>query len=196
MILAPANVVEVYLAGAPMWESWDWAATQAVNAQMLPFVQQLDPNDPLPADPRLVLPLTVAGFMLYRALHVDTGGAPRNSVAVVMAVYEEIARGIVILDRCFSDAATRKIRGEVSEDFLTDFAETVDAAQTLLLHAIRLGPETWDLILRCGLGTGCRLRKPYYVSRPGERSPHARCRTALSRTKAPSVTSKHRTRKT
>lgn len=195
VILAPVNIVAVYLHEQPMWNSWDWPETAAVNARMWPFVQRLDINDPLPDDPRLALPLTVAGFMLYRALHVDPEGMPRDHPNVVMDVYAEIAQGIAILDKRLIRAAQQQIDGDVSQAFLGDLAHTTNVAETLLLHAVRLGPEMWSLILRCGLGTDCRLGKPYFVSRPGERSPHGRCRTALARRKARPVTSKPRAQK-
>jgi len=184
-ILAPANIVAVYLHAHAMWKSWGWAETAAVNAKMLPFVQRLDARDPLPDDPRLALPLTVAGFMLYRALETPPAGKDRTSPAVMMDVYREIAEGIIILTGCLEDAARRQIRGDVLEDFLGHFAHTVAVAETLLLHAVRLGPEMWALILKCPLSSGCRLGAPYYVTPPDTGKPHSRCRTAKSRAKAP-----------
>lgn len=77
VILAPLNVVVVYVRDSPMWESWSDSATAAVNARMLPFVQQLNPGDPVPDDPRLALSLTVAGLYLFRALHVGPCAARR-----------------------------------------------------------------------------------------------------------------------
>jgi len=34
MILGPANIVAMYLHEHPMWNSWDWPETEAVNTRM------------------------------------------------------------------------------------------------------------------------------------------------------------------
>jgi hypothetical protein len=184
MILQPANIVEVFLHRHPMWKSWDWSETEPVNTRMWPFVQGLDVDDPLPDDPRLALPLTVAGFILYRALHVNPEGKRRDHPDVVMDVYGEIAQGIGIIEKRFTDAAQRKVNGEVSEEFQENFAHTVSVAETLLLHAVRLGPDMWDLILRCVLGAGCKDGEPFYVSRPNDKgASHRACRLRKHRAK-------------
>lgn len=176
-ILTPVNVVARYLASHPMWESWEWDATRDVNALMLPFAQALDRDDPLLDDARLALPLTVAGFMLYRALHAV---GPRDpDAAVLRAVYDEIRQGIVIIDRIF--ARLFEIKGVYSEQFVLDFTSVVDAAEMLLFRVIRLEGEASGLILRCPLGTRCKVGEPFYVTSPTQRGPHPACRTAASR---------------
>ena len=88
------------------------------------------------------------------------------------------------VEKCFSNAIQRKLNGEVSEDFLADFAHSVMTAETLLLHAVRLGPEMWDLIRLCPLGAGCRYGQPFHVPRPNDKSAyHPACRTSKSRAK-------------
>jgi hypothetical protein len=184
-ILAPANIVAVYLHTHPMWKSWQWADTAAINAQMLPFVQKLDPTNPLPDDPRLALPMTIAGLMIVRALHVQrVPRAPRaNRMIMIQDIYQEIIDGVVQVDAVWTDVVKRKLAGEVSAAFLQDFTEVQEAAQTLLLRP-NAGEEGWDLILRCHLGGGCRQKPPtpYYVPPPGGAG-HGACRTAASRAK-------------
>ncbi len=84
-----------------------------------------------------------------------------------MDVYQEIAQALVLEDGCLGNVTRRKLQGDVSDDFASDFTHIVMTAETLLLHAVRLGPEMWDLIRYCGLGDACRLKQPYYVTRPG-----------------------------
>ena len=185
VMLAPANIIAVYRRDhpvpddAPLWPSWAWDVTANVNRRMLPFVQQLDPADPLPDDPRLALPMTIAGFWLWRALQVDRQGQPHTSPSVVMAVYDEIAQGIAAVEKSLVDACA----AEPDEAFRVDFAHVMSVAQTLLFHAVRLGPELWDLILPCALGADCELGRPFYVTRPGEDNPHNRCNVEASRRK-------------
>ncbi len=183
-MLAPANVVAVFLRDQPMWGSWSWSATQAVNTLMLSVASQITGIEP-PTDPRLALPFTVAGLALYRAFHF---GPARRRLdfdkipALWLEVYREVAQGIVILDACLLEAARLKVAGDVPESFLDSFCESVDDAETLLLHAIRLGPRLWNLILECPLGVACQERTPYYVvARPSKADWHLRCRVAKTR---------------
>lgn len=186
-ILWPVNAIELYRGrhpvppGRPLWPSWAWDVTDEINRQMLPFVQDLDKDDPLPDDPRLALPMTIAGFWLYRALHIDPEGQPRTSPTVVMDVYEEVAQGIAAVERSLSVVLGQL---DLADAFRADYYHVAGVAKTLLLHAVRLGPEIWDLILRCKLGAECRLSAPFYVTRPGEDDPHNTCAVAAHRRRA------------
>jgi hypothetical protein len=166
-ILAPVNVLEVYLSEHPMWDSSTWE--RDVSARMLPFVQELDPADRLPADERLALPFTVIACTLSQALHLSPA-LPR--VDLTAEVYRLVVDGIVTLDRL------------VAPDGLAeDFAHVADAARLLLLHAVSLGLEAWGqgLILRCALEGRCKLQQPFYVNAPKETAGHVNCRVAEHR---------------
>jgi hypothetical protein len=94
-----------------------------------------------------------------------------------MAIYDEIAQGVAAVVRSLADACA----AEPDEAFRIDFADVMFAAQTLLFHAVRLGPELWALILPCTLDADCRLGRPFYVTRPGEDNPHNACEAEASR---------------
>jgi hypothetical protein len=184
-LLAPVNVLEVYLADHPMWGSWGWDDTHAVNMLMLPFVQGLDAGDPLPDDPRLALPFTVAACALSQALHLSP---ELSRVELTADVYHLVADGIVTLDRL-----------SAPEGLTEDFAHVVDAARLLLLQAVRFGLETWGhgLILRCALEARCKLGEPFYVNAKRATAGHGKCRVAAHRALRlvkPDVTTKVRTR--
>ena len=183
VILGPVNVVAVYLGSHPMWPSWSWADTQGINARMLPFVQELDPDDPVVDDPRVALPMTVAGAMLHHALWLDARGEPLDGPAVLMDVYRELASGISFVDRLVTDVVKAKLSGDLTEAFCGDFYHIGDVATGLLMRAGSFGPETFGLIVPCVLGAECRLQAPYFVNPPGQKL-HGACRAYLSRRKA------------
>jgi hypothetical protein len=182
ILLAPVNLVAVFLKDQPIWRSWSWADTEAVNGRMFAFAQQVS-QDRLPEDSRLALPLTAAGFYLYRALH---SGTWENPLDLVANVYYEIGEGIVQVNKSVIEAARLKHIGDAPEEFVTTFAGIANTADLLLMHAAGLGPDKWKLILRCALGAGCRRGEPYYVARPGKPGKldhHGECRTAKVRGK-------------
>jgi hypothetical protein len=184
MILAPVNVVAVYLDDRhAMWPSWSWAETQAVNTRMLSLVRRAWPDLPVADDPRVALPLTVAGFFLYRALHVSPPGPGRPEAHVVEDIYEEIEQGFVTLDAQRLAAVTAKMRGEFSPECVDDFYDLAATARVLLFEAVRRGDEfRLALILECPLGPRCLKEAPYYIPGPGAGADrHPACRMRHSR---------------
>ena len=100
--MEPANIVTVYLGTHPIWPSWSWADTRDVNLPMRDFLQRLDPDVLLPAaEPGVAVPMTAAGFFLYRALDQDPGPDLTENV------YREIGDGVVMVDRLLLDAMAR-----------------------------------------------------------------------------------------
>jgi hypothetical protein len=180
LMLTPVNIIEIYFRDHPMWPSWAWDDTREADTRMLPFVQALDPDEPLPEDARLAQPMTAAGTTLRRALHVKPGPS------VVTDVYDELGNGILLLDELLIEATRRAHDHEVPAEFLEHFADATVTAERLLFHAARVGLDAWlaepPLIRQCVLGPACPLGEPFFVNRPGE-DRHSGCRVKASRSK-------------
>ena len=101
---------------------------------------------------------------VYRALGVD-GSLGLDDVETVAQIYYELADGIAAVPRLLEYAAGTKAAGQAPDDFVDHFAGVSNTATLLLMHAVRLGPDMWKLILQCPLKGACRKGAPFYVNR-------------------------------
>lgn len=178
-ILGFVNALDVYLGEHPAWDSWGWTETHDINTRMFPLVRELFPNDPLPDDSRLALPFTLASCALSRALHLSP------DAELTANVYRLVGETIVALNRLVGP-----------EGLEADYDDAREHAAFLLLHGARFGLEAWDLKLinQCGLQDKCLHGQPFFISPPGARRYHDRCRKAVER-RRPHVTTKSAKRK-